>query len=186
MSKDVRDVAIEKGNSVPVFGSPFTARERPNVLIVHRIVQKIGYPTRSPDLLNATAIQKYYEGVQISNDRYFANALAIAKFDSDREWSKLGKPTNRDEWLMTAVAVNVSYFGCFWRQELIKIQAYYNPPGNEIVFPAGIMQPPIFYDPSLPSYISYGPFGSISGHELTHGLWMSLRGLRHVTDVNSF
>ncbi len=47
-------------------------------------------------------------------------------------------------------------------------QAYYNPPGNEIVFPAGIMQPPIFYDPSLPPYISYGPFGSISGHELTH------------------
>lgn len=63
------------------------------------------------------------------------------------------------------------YVGCtlnfLW--VLIVTQAYYNPPLNEIVFPAGIMQPPIFYDPSLPSYISYGPFGSISGHELTHG-----------------
>ncbi|KAL8702218.1 MAG: hypothetical protein Q9201_004522 [Fulgogasparrea decipioides] len=131
MSKDVRDVAIEK---------------------VHRIVQKIGYPTKSPDLLNATAIEIYYKDVKISNNNHFANALTIAKFDSHREWSKLGRPTNRDEWLMTAVTVN----------------AYYNPPGNEIVFPAGIMQPPIFYDPSLPPYISYGPFGSISGHELTH------------------
>ncbi|KAL8728940.1 MAG: hypothetical protein Q9166_005035 [cf. Caloplaca sp. 2 TL-2023] len=131
MSKDVRNVAIEK---------------------VHRIIQKIGYPTRSPDILDAMAIKNYYEGVQISNDSYFGNSLAIAQFDSRREWSKLGQPTNRDEWLMTAVTVN----------------AYYNPPGNEIVFPAGIMQPPIFYDPSLPPYISYGPFGSISGHELTH------------------
>ncbi|KAL8698497.1 MAG: hypothetical protein Q9224_001823 [Gallowayella concinna] len=131
MSKDVRDVAIDK---------------------VHRIIQKIGYPTRSPNLLDATAIEKYYDQVSISNSSYFGNALAVAEFDSRREWSKLGKPTNRDEWLMTAVTVN----------------AYYNPPGNEIVFPAGIMQPPIFYDPSLPLYISYGPFGSISGHELTH------------------
>ncbi|KAL9577420.1 MAG: hypothetical protein Q9212_006376, partial [Teloschistes hypoglaucus] len=104
------------------------------------------------DLLDASAVQKYYEDVRVSNDSYFANTLAIAEFKSRREWAKLGKPTNRDEWLMTAVTVN----------------AYYNPPLNEIVFPAGIMQPPIFYDPSLPSYISYGPFGSISGHELTH------------------
>ncbi|KAL8826961.1 MAG: hypothetical protein Q9170_007205 [Blastenia crenularia] len=131
MSKDVREVAVEK---------------------VHRIVQKIGYPTRSPNVLDASAILQYYQHVHISNTTYFGNSLALAQFDSHRKWSKLGKPTNRDEWLMTAVTVN----------------AYYNPPGNEIVFPAGIMQPPIFHDPSLPPYISYGPFGSISGHELTH------------------
>ncbi|KAL9596977.1 MAG: hypothetical protein Q9219_005446 [cf. Caloplaca sp. 3 TL-2023] len=139
MSKDVRAVAIEKGLWV-------------KNLPVHRIVQKIGYPTKSPNLLDSSAIQNYYEPVNISNATYFGNTLAIAKFKSHQEWSKLGKPTNRDEWLMTAVTVN----------------AYYNPSGNEIVFPAGIMQPPIFYDPSLPPYISYGPFGSISGHELTH------------------
>ncbi|KAL9041579.1 MAG: hypothetical protein Q9180_001185, partial [Flavoplaca navasiana] len=131
MSKDVRNVAIEKGTWTDEIHS----------------FRKIG-----PDLLDAEAVEKYYQGVQVTNDSYFDNALAVAKFDSRREWSKLGKPTNRDEWLMTAVTVN----------------AYYNPPGNEIVFPAGIMQPPIFYDPSLPPYISYGPFGSISGHELTH------------------
>ncbi|KAL8993542.1 MAG: hypothetical protein Q9188_007305 [Gyalolechia gomerana] len=131
MSENVRSTAIKK---------------------VHQIVQKIGYPTRSPNVLDASAIEEYYEGVHISYESYFGNTLAIAKFKSYREWSKLGKPTDRDEWLMTAVTVN----------------AYYNPPGNEIVFPAGIMQPPIFYDPNLPPYITYGPFGSISGHELTH------------------
>ncbi|KAL8888068.1 MAG: hypothetical protein Q9215_004448 [Flavoplaca cf. flavocitrina] len=89
MSKDVRNVAIEK---------------------VHRIVQKIGYPTRSPDLLDAEAVEKYYQGVQVTNDSYFDNALSVAKFDAHREWSKLGKPTNRDEWLMTAVTVNVDEY----------------------------------------------------------------------------
>lgn len=83
---------------------------------------------------------------------YFDNALSIAIFDTKREWSALGKPTNRDEWGMTADTVN----------------AYYNPAGNEIVFPAGIMQAPVFYDPSIPQYLSYGAFGSVSGHELSH------------------
>ncbi|KAL8709903.1 MAG: hypothetical protein Q9225_007376, partial [Loekoesia sp. 1 TL-2023] len=147
MSKDVRAVAIEK---------------------VHRIVQKIGYPTRSPDVLDPLAIQRYYEDVHISNATYFGNSLAIAEFDSRREWSKLGKPTNRDEWLMTAVTVNVGISEFLEHRELTATQAYYNPSLNEIVFPAGIMQPPTFYDPSLPPYISYGPFGYISGHELTH------------------
>ncbi|KAI4179379.1 MAG: hypothetical protein LQ348_005409 [Seirophora lacunosa] len=148
MSPDVREVAIEKGTNIRFH----RAIPWPNAVKVHRIVQKIGYPTKSPNILDPQAIQEYYDDVHITNTTYFGNVLAIAKFKSRHEWAKLGKPTDRDEWLMTAVTVN----------------AYYNPPGNEIVFPAGIMQPPIFYDPSLPPYISYGPFGSISGHELTH------------------
>ena len=48
------------------------------------------------------------------------------------------------------------------------VNAYYNPPGNEIVFPAGIMQKPVFYAPTVPQYLSYGAFGSVSGHELSH------------------
>lgn len=49
------------------------------------------------------------------------------------------------------------------------VNAYYNPPGNEIVFPAGIMQAPVFFDPKyVPPYISYGAFGAVSGHELSH------------------
>lgn len=48
------------------------------------------------------------------------------------------------------------------------VNAYYNPPGNEIVFPAGIMQSPAFYGPSAPLYLAYGAFGAVSGHELSH------------------
>ena len=60
-------------------------------------------------------------------------------------WAALGKPVDRAEWGMTVPTVN----------------AYYNPPGNEIVFPAGIMQFPVF-DVSVPQYLSYGAFGSVS------------------------
>lgn len=131
MSKDVRDLGIAK---------------------VHNIVQKIGYPTKSPDVRDSSALEEYYRIVNISNTAFFENGISIAKFETSRQWSALGKPTNRDEWGMTAPTVN----------------AYYNPAGNEIVFPAGIMQAPVFYDPSIPQYLSYGAFGSVSGHELSH------------------
>lgn len=132
MSAEVRDLGIKK---------------------VGNIVQKIGYPTKSPNVMDPGDVENYYKDLDISSDSFFDNALAAAKFEVHREWSKLGKPTNRDEWDMTASTVN----------------AYYNPPGNEIVFPAGIMQPPTFYGPSAPLYLAYGAFGAVSGHELSHG-----------------
>ena len=131
MSPDVRQLGIEK---------------------VHNIVQKIGYPTKSPDVRDSSALERYYESLNISSTDFFANAIATAKFETSRQWSALGKPTDRDQWGMTAPEVN----------------AYYNPAGNEIVFPAGIMQAPVFYDASIPQYLSYGAFGSVSGHELSH------------------
>lgn len=132
MTKEVRDLAITK---------------------VGNIVQKIGYPTKSPNVQNPEQLQKYYENLEISNNTFFANALGVAKFESENEWAKLGKPTDRNEWGMTVPTVN----------------AYYNPPGNEIVFPAGIMQTPVFYDSTAPKFLTYGAFGSVSGHELSHG-----------------
>ena len=131
MSPEVRELGIEK---------------------VHNIVQKIGYPTKSPDVRNSTAIREYYSPVTIEPDTFFQNWLSINRFSNREMWSSLGKPVDRDEWGMTASTVN----------------AYYNPAGNEIVFPAGIMQAPVFYDPSIPQYLSYGAFGSVSGHELSH------------------
>ncbi|KAJ5924650.1 hypothetical protein N7466_008837 [Penicillium verhagenii] len=131
MSPDVRKLGIQK---------------------VENIVQKIGFPTTSPNVLDPRDVEKYYEALEVSKKTFFENELAVAKFDLAHEWSKLGKPTNRDEWGMTAATVN----------------AYYNPPGNEIVFPAGIMQPPTFYGATAPLYLAYGSFGAISGHELSH------------------
>ena len=146
MSKEVRELGIRK---------------------VHNIVQKIGYPTISPDVQNSTALENYYERVNISSTAFFENGISIAKFRTTRQWFALGKPTNRDEWGMTVPTVN----------------AYYNPPGNEIVFPAGIMQSPIFYDPSIPQYLSYGSFGSVSGHELSHAFDSSGR---HYDETGNF
>ncbi|KAJ5132423.1 Peptidase M13 neprilysin [Penicillium atrosanguineum] len=131
MSPDVRKLGIQK---------------------VGNIIQKIGYPTKSPNLMDPADIEKYYRDLAVSEDTYFENEVAVNKFDLENEWSKLGKPTDRDEWDMSAPTVN----------------AYYNPPGNEIVFPAGIMQPPTFYGPSAPLYLAYGAFGAVSGHELSH------------------
>ncbi|KAL1982237.1 hypothetical protein VTN96DRAFT_1606 [Rasamsonia emersonii] len=119
---------------------------------VANIIQKIGYPTKSPNLMDAGDVKNYYRDLKVSNETFFENTLAMAQFRVKQQWSQLGKPTNRDEWGMTASTVN----------------AYYNPPGNEIVFPAGIMQAPTFYGPKAPLYLAYGAFGAISGHELSH------------------
>ncbi|CAP61572.1 uncharacterized protein PODANS_4_1760 [Podospora anserina S mat+] len=118
---------------------------------VHNIVQKIGYPTKSPDIMDPDNLASYYKTVNISSETFFSNALSVIAFAVADEWSTLGKPVDRDQWGMTVPTVN----------------AYYNPPGNEIVFPAGIMQFPVF-DVDVPAYISYGAFGSVAGHELSH------------------
>ena len=118
---------------------------------VHNIIQKIGYPTNSPNIMHPPSLKKYYDSVQVNPSEYFGNALSLLRFQVDEEWSALGKPVNREKWGMTVPTVN----------------AYYNPPGNEIVFPAGIMQFPVF-DVNLPEYVSYGAFASVAGHELSH------------------
>ncbi|THW77645.1 endothelin-converting enzyme [Aureobasidium pullulans] len=119
---------------------------------VHLIRQKIGYPTQSPDITNAGELQEYYSNVSISATTFFENKLSVVRQDVRESWAQVGKPVDKDEWGMSAQTVN----------------AYYNPPGNEIVFPAGIMQAPVFYDPSIPKYLSYGAFGAVAGHELSH------------------
>lgn len=131
MTESVRELAIEK---------------------VHLIRQKIGYPTRSPDITNAGELQEFYSNISISASTYFANKLSVVTHDVRETWSQVGKPVDKDAWEMSAQTVN----------------AYYAPPMNEIVFPAGIMQAPVFYDPSIPKYLSYGAFGAVAGHELSH------------------
>ncbi|KAI0596064.1 peptidase family M13 [Biscogniauxia sp. FL1348] len=117
---------------------------------VNNIIQKIGYPTASPNIMDPQVLQDYYKDLVIT-DSYFDNAAAAIAWGANRTWSSLSKPVDRDAWGMYAPEVN----------------AYYNPSGNEIVFPAGIMQFPIF-SVDLPSYVSYGSFGAIAGHELSH------------------
>jgi putative endopeptidase len=93
-----------------------------------------------------------YSALKIDRNSYTDNQVRAAEFEFARRLSKIGKPVDRTEWGMTPPTVN----------------AYNNSSMNEIVFPAGIMQPP-FYDPKADDAVNYGGMGAVIGHEITHG-----------------
>jgi endothelin-converting enzyme/putative endopeptidase len=109
---------------------------------LHSIANKVGYPDRWRD----------YSTVDVKPGDFYGNATRATVFESIREIAKIGKPVDRGEWGMTPPTVN----------------AYYNPQMNDINFPAGVLQPPLF-DPKLDDAPNYGNTGSTIGHELTHG-----------------
>src|SRR5262249_25895048 len=80
------------------------------------------------------------------------NVLRAAQFERRRQLAKIGQPLDKTEWTMTPPTVN----------------AYYNPPENDINFPAGILQPP-FYDSKLDDAVNYGAIGTVIGMGLAHG-----------------
>jgi putative endopeptidase len=103
---------------------------------------KIGYPDKWRD----------YSALKVSRASYFDNLTAASQFASRRNLNKIGKPVDRTEWGMTPPTVN----------------AYNNSLFNEIVFPAGILQPP-FFNPEADDAVNYGAIGAVIGHEMTHG-----------------
>ena len=103
---------------------------------------KIGYPDKWRD----------YSLLKVDRGPYALNVMRGDMFETDRELKKIGKPVDRTEWGMSPPTVN----------------AYYNPNMNEIVFPAGILQPP-FFDPNADDAVNYGGMGAVIGHEMTHG-----------------
>jgi endothelin-converting enzyme/putative endopeptidase len=109
---------------------------------LHGIVNKIGYPDKWRD----------YSSIKIARDDYFGNVERATVFESNRELAKIGKPVDRTEWGMTPPTVN----------------AYYDPQMDDINFPAGVLQPPLF-DPKMDDAPNYGNTGATIGHELTHG-----------------
>ncbi|MBX6333279.1 MAG: M13 family metallopeptidase [Gemmatimonadaceae bacterium] len=104
--------------------------------------RKIGYPDKWKD----------YSALRVEPGQYLANLRHAADWRRADNWSRIGKPVDRTEWAMTPPTVN----------------AYYNPSMNEIVFPAGILQPP-FFDPNADDAVNYGAMGAVIGHEMTHG-----------------
>ncbi|KAI0687125.1 metalloprotease [Cytidiella melzeri] len=111
---------------------------------------KVGFPL-SPDTRNPRSIYNYYTRVQAQETTFFENMLSARESDTYWKWQKLGKRRDPESWEMYPSQVN----------------AYFNPPANEIVFPAGILQPP-FFSKDWPGYMSYGSFGQVAAHELTH------------------
>jgi len=111
---------------------------------------KVGYPL-SPDTDSAWAIYRYYALVLIDEDALMENVLSSWVSDESKKWAVLGKRRDPEAWEMYPSMVN----------------AYFNPPANEIVFPAGILRPP-FFSKDWPAYLQYGAFGQVAAHELTH------------------
>ena len=106
------------------------------------IGNKIGYPDR----------WRNYDKLELKPGAYLTNIVRASEFESHRDLEKIGKPLDRSEWGMTPPTVN----------------AYYDPSMNEMVFPAGILQPP-FYTREGNDAANYGAVGMVMGHELTHG-----------------
>lgn len=103
---------------------------------------KVGYPDKWKD----------YSSLNIEKDSYWANVCRASQWASKDMYSRIGKPVDRDEWLMSPQTVN----------------AYYNPLTNEICFPAAILQYP-FFDMNADDAFNYGAIGVVIGHEMTHG-----------------
>lgn len=103
---------------------------------------KIGYPDKWID----------YKKLDIKEDSYYKNIVRASNFSSVKSIKEIGKKVDKSKWFMTPQTVN----------------AYYEPSLNEIVFPAGILQPP-FFDKDADDAINYGAMGAVIGHEVTHG-----------------
>jgi endothelin-converting enzyme/putative endopeptidase len=118
------------------------ATKQAAVAKLHQVVNKIGYPEKWRD----------YSSLTIERNDYYGNVVRDHAFEEKRDWAKVGKPVDKLEWIMSPPTVN----------------AYYAPQENNINFPAGVLQPPL-YDPKEDDAPNYGDTGATIGHELTHG-----------------
>jgi putative endopeptidase len=138
MTEQIEQVMQEEIESLDWMSAPTKAEA---LRKLHAIRNKIGYPDTWRD----------YTAVTINPDDYFGNAQRASSFEVARGWAKVGKPVDRNEWGMTPPTVN----------------AYFDPQMNDINFPAGVLQPPL-YDPKSDDAPNYGNTGGTVGHELTH------------------
>ncbi len=136
--------ALEKSLDDDVHSLPWMTQETKQQAKIKltAIRNKIGYPD----------VWRDYSKLTVKPGDLLGNFLRANEFEARRQIAKIGKPVDRTEWGMTPPTVN----------------AYYSPPRNEIVFPAGILQPP-FFDKNMDDGVNFGGIGVVIGHELTHG-----------------
>ena len=139
MVEDIKSVFKEKLQNVE-WMSPKTREKALEKFSTFRT--KIGYPTKFLD----------YSSLIIKSDDLIGNVQRSAVFEMKRRLRRVGKEVDKEEWEMSPQTVN----------------AYFSPTDNEIVFPAGILQPP-FFDPSMDKAVNYGAIGGVISHEITHG-----------------
>jgi putative endopeptidase len=139
MIENVRKVYGERIDKLTWMGDSTKAMARKKLA---SFTYKIGYPDK----------WKNYSSINIEPGKLVENVMAASLFAHEEAVNKIGKPVDRSEWYMTPQTVN----------------AYYNPLNNEVVFPAGILQPP-FFNPNADDAINYGGIIAVIGHEFTHG-----------------
>jgi putative endopeptidase len=138
----IRNLKAALREDVNTLGWMSDATRKQALVKLDAFTDKIGYPDRWRD----------YSALRLDRGPYVANRLRSNKFEQRRDLDKIGRPADRAEWLVTPQTVNAGY----------------NPQSNEIIFPAGILQPPLF-DLGADDALNYGGMGAIIGHELTHG-----------------
>jgi putative endopeptidase len=139
MTKEIES-AMQQEIDALTWMSPATKEQA--LVKLHGIANKIGYPDKWRD----------YSSVTIRPDDFAGDINRLRAFESRRDLNKIGKPVDKNEWQMSPPTVN----------------AYYDPQMNDINFPAGVLQPPLF-DPKMDDAPNYGNTGATIGHELTHG-----------------
>ena len=139
MTKEI-EIAMQAEIEQLPWMSPATKKRALEKL--HAVANKIGYPDKWRD----------YSSIKVQRDNYYGNVERAVLYENRRQLQKIGKPLDRNEWQMTPPTVN----------------AYYDAQMNDINFPAGVLQPPL-YDPKLDDAPNYGNTGATIGHELTHG-----------------
>ena len=136
---DIRQVFVGRLKSLPWMGD---ATKEQALKKFEKFRAKIGHPDVFRD----------YSSVEIREKDFAGNVRRAVEFEVRRTLDRIGKKVDRNEWFMTPPTVN----------------AYFSPPDNEIVFPAGILQPP-FFDPEMDDAVNYGAIGAVISHEITHG-----------------
>merc|ERR1712212_1009990 len=111
--------------------------------------ERIGYPDY---IVNANALSIEYDHMKLSPENFLANMFTIMEMQARKNLGELRKPVDKDRWATAPAIVN----------------AFYSPNKNDIVFPAGILQP-LFYSRNFPKSLNYGGIGVVIGHEITHG-----------------
>jgi endothelin-converting enzyme/putative endopeptidase len=139
MVKQIRDAMAVRVRTSP-WMSPETKKQA--LIKLQTMRDKVGYPDKWRD----------YSALEVRRDNFAGNVQRASVFETRRDLAKIGKPVDRNEWGITASTVN----------------AYYNPPMNDINFPAAVLLPPL-YDPKMDVAPNYGNTGGTIGHELTHG-----------------
>ncbi|KAI7831240.1 hypothetical protein BC939DRAFT_406393 [Gamsiella multidivaricata] len=116
------------------------------------IAQLIGFSTDAPNVASSESLEEYFKGYSVDPMDYFGNMMRGGLWETESSFKELSERVNKLQMHMSSQTVN----------------AYYSPTQNQIVFPAGILQPPFFHADN-PEYVNYGSIGVVAGHEITHG-----------------